>query len=224
MKNLLLLLGLFTHSLLLGQTHSFGVDVGITYSTINRVNYDYYEHVEGYATSTHYWYSNGNFISKTSVGLYNNGFSQKVILVDTVGNVLADGVKERTRMTYFGATQIFGVTIGQRVYGYTGIGASFNKYFRTVVTLPDGQLDDGSNFNGYKYIYSNLQPLDVTGVVEVGIGFRRDNGPDICLMLNHYHGLKNISYLDVTTESPWKTRSTSLRVGVRYNLPSRKGS
>lgn len=223
MKAVLLLQFVLMLNLSFGQEHFLGLDLGGSITSVQRVDYGYYKSSYGINFNGNYTFNKGLFISKTALGYQTKGFTQEIIYVDTSGAILGEGAIETTKFRYFGLTELAGVEFGKTIFASFMAGLTASYYYNTNVSAPQFTLDDGSLASAYNHSFTNLERLDLTGVVQASIGFRRDEFSELILGLSYNRGLKKIRYKDYPTTAPWYNHYVSLQIGVRHKLQFKKG-
>lgn len=156
------------------------------------------------------------------MGYQNKGFRQEIIYVDTNGSILGEGAIETTKFRYFGLSELAGVEFGEKVFASFVAGMTASYYYNTNVSSPQFTLDNGSLASAYNYTFQNLEPIDLTGVLQASIGYRRSEISELILSLSYNRGLKKIRYKDYPTTVPWYNHYVSLQIGVRHKLQLKK--
>jgi len=212
-----------------GQTHLVGISPGFSISTVERPNFPYYGNVLGAVCDGYYEFNKSHFVSKSTIGFQHKGFSQEIIYIDTSGNILGEGAIENQRFSYISVSNIAGVLFGDneicpvnskkwKIFMIAGGGLALNYYFRTLATSNEFTLNNGSKTSGYRYIFANQTPIDLSLKVETQFGIHFKNGNAICVILNYNHGLNKIRYSNVVTPEPWLNRTLNFMFTVKKTI------
>ncbi|MFT6501300.1 MAG: hypothetical protein ACJASQ_001412 [Crocinitomicaceae bacterium] len=218
MKTTAVLIFILMYSFSYTQEHVAGLNAGLSVGLSERESYEHFEKVFGFSGSAFYLYKKNRFITKTSLGAQQKGFSQSLIFTDATGTVLGEGNKENTRYNYGTLEQLAGLEFGNKLYGSIMAGISGSYYFQTRVSADQFELDNGSLVPRYVYKFSNLEKLDFAAGIEAGIGVRHESGGSLFATASYNRGLKNVRYENYPESTPWKNHYLSFRIGYRHNF------
>jgi hypothetical protein len=220
MKTNALLIFLFIYGASNAQEHHAGLSAGLSVGLSERETYEHFEKVIGFSGSAFYLYKQNRFVTKTSIGAQQKGFSQSLVYTDANGAILGEGNKENTRYNYGTFEQLVGLEFGDKLFGSIMGGVSGSYYFQTRVSADQFELESGSLIPSYVFKFSNLEKLDFAAVLEAGIGIKYESGGSIFATASYNRGLKNVRYEDYPDSTPWKNHYLSFRVGYRHNFGS----
>jgi hypothetical protein len=217
-RNLVFIIFVFAFLKSHSQEHFKGFSFGLNQASVARPNYSYYKSLLGITVDGNYLFKKNHFISKSSLGYTQKGFSQELIFVDTNDVVLGQGAIEKTRFSYIGISELIGLEYGKKIFVNMGVGLSAYYYMFTNVQSHDFILDNGEISQGYNSTFRNLKPLDFAFLSEIGIGIKLKNQSTLLLMTSYNLGIKKIKYKDVFTENPWYNNFFSFKIGFRSPL------
>ena len=213
MKSLLLVLTVIISNTASAQEHSYGFKAGLSVLKTERPNYDYYNDARGLVVDGFYQFNKGPLVARTSLGYQQKGFSQELIYVDSNNVILGEGAIEKIKHSYFGLSQVVGVEFGKKLYGFATIGTRLSYYFTTSASSDEFKLNDGTTMAAYNWNLDYVEPIDVTGVIEVGAGYRMESGSRMFLIASYDHGLKKIRHANEFTPDPWKHNNYNFQIG-----------
>lgn len=194
------------------------MSVGASRARTIRANFEYYQPVSGFAFNAFFQRNAKHFFVKTALGASQKGHVQSLIYIDANNNVLGEGAIEKTRHLYTHLSGLAGVEFGNTLYGSVGLGATAFGYLGTVVSGDAFELNNGQTIDAYRVGKDYLKAFDFALTSEAAVGYRFPNNFALFLLSSYDFGLLSIRYKTGETLNPWKNRSLTFQVGMRFSI------
>lgn len=200
------------------QQDYFGFSIGASRANTVRPDFEYYTPIYGLTFAGIVERRKNHFYLKSAANFAQRGHTQSLIYVDANNTVLGEGAIEKTRHSYVGLSGLFGGVVGNRFFGFLGMGLTGYGYLGTVVQADAFELNDGEIVDAYRKNFDILQAFDLAWTTELGVGYEGKKGNAILVRSHYDFGLLNVHYKTQPSENGWKNRVFSFELGFRMKI------
>lgn len=204
-----------------GQSHFIGAKGGYSWTNIATDAFAIHKTQPGFSFGLTYDFVTGKKFSFSSELLYEKrGYTSEFIITNDQGNPTGQMYSFSTHYNYFTVPVKFGYSVGNRFFGFAGIGVCPAVRLSATMTVPVFTINGPYlSYEGDSTMsLSNPSKFDFGALTEIGCGYTITNSFTITTSFRYQYSFTSLTNENYFKDYYIKNYGMTLSVGMRYNL------
>lgn len=215
MKNIIIILFIFSTYNVLGQNQLIGIEGGLSQTNIISKYSQNHTDRNGLSLGLNYEYVIKSLFSIGTGLTYNQrGFKDKVTIVDQNQNFVGES-NYKSNFDYMSVPVKVGVIFGRKFFGIAKIGVVSSILTSGKIVMPNINTNGETDGDNSVDISNKIKKLDISALGEIGAGYKLSDKYWLSLSFEYQQGLTSFSTSEFIQGSV-KHKVTIFEIGLKY--------